>query len=334
MIVGHHVNDIGLLGAGRFREGAPVGNGRHSGGEGLYEIASIHVSIILNSLRAILLSVACVVSVCGQTIELHSEFQRVDPFGQIVDVDRSANPREILSPEVPRNGHAVFHVAVTTPPGTSYFLFVGSNPANIIQAKVYKEDFVRIGERWIPDGLTLLNAPYFGVMPDSAAAIPGQTTRCYMVDLWVPPNVSAQRVRVEVLMKIGEWYIAPMEVRIVAPRVPSHMPEWSMSNPRLPEVGERIDTAAIECVADYLLGAPQTWIGGTRSIRDVIRRDAEQDVAIAREFGHPPLPLWLVAGAEFGPSWMSGTGAEWYLPFRDWIYRKILLNTTVARAYP
>ena len=262
------------------------------------------------------------VSVCGQTIELHSEFQRVDPFGQIVAVDRSASPREILSPEVARNGHAVFHVAVTTPPGTSYFLFVGSNPANIIQAKVYKEDFVRTGEQWIPDGLTLLHEPYFGVMPDSAAAIPGQTTRCYLVDLWAPPNADVRRVRVEVLMKIGEWYIAPLEVRIVAPRVPSHTAEWSMSDPRLPEVGERIDTAAIECVADYLLGAPQTWMGGTRNIRDVIRRDAEQDVAIAREYGKAPLPLWFLAGAEFGPSWMSGTGAEWYLQFRDWIYRK------------
>jgi hypothetical protein len=142
----------------------------------------------------------------------------------------------------------------------------------------------------------------------------------------VPPDAAVQRVRVEVLLKIGEWFVAPMEVRIVAARVPGHEPgAWTMANPHLPDIGERADSAAMECVADYLLGAPQTWTGGTRNVRDVIRRDAEQDMAIAREFGREfgkvPQDLWFLAEEASGQAWMRGSGAEWYLRFRDWIYR-------------
>src|SRR5579883_1422350 len=62
----------------------------------------------------------------AQSVEIHSEFQRINPFGEIVRVDRSASPREILSPELPRNAHSVFHVSVSVPQNTSYFLYVGT----------------------------------------------------------------------------------------------------------------------------------------------------------------------------------------------------------------
>src|ERR1051325_7142132 len=60
----------------------------------------------------------------GQSLAVYSEFQRPDPFGQIVAVDRGAQPREILSPAAPRNGFVSFHIAVTAPPNTNYFLYI------------------------------------------------------------------------------------------------------------------------------------------------------------------------------------------------------------------
>jgi hypothetical protein len=261
----------------------------------------------------------------AQSVALYSEFQRVDPFGRVVPVDRSDYPREILSPELARNAHASFHIAVQAPANLSYFLYAGSNPPNIIETRLYKEEFTEVGNQWYPDTLTPVRHPAFGVIPDAAAGIAGQTTRCYLLDIWVPPNAPVQRVRVEVLLKIGVWYIAPMEVRIVEARVPPHQESFAMKE-ALPRIDERSDLAAMQCVASYVMGGPQTWTGGTASIREVIRRDAEQDMAIAREHSPLPLPLFLLAEEGILQWWMQTpamhwSGPEWYLRVRDWIYR-------------
>jgi hypothetical protein len=268
----------------------------------------------------------------AQSVEIHSEFERIDPYGAVVAADRSDYPREILSPELPRNAHSVFHISVTTPPGTSYFLYVGSNPANVIETTVYKEDFERVGDQWIPDTLELTRMPAFGFMPDSAAHIPGQTTRCYLLDIWVPAKVDPQRVRVEVLLKIGVWYVAPMEVRIGNARVPPKSavvtrPFAMREADGFPGIGEGIDSAATDSVARYLLGQPPGESGVMKNIRDVVRRDVEQDIAIARQFREVPQPLWFLAETGIlesrmrGPGLMNWSGAEWYLRLRDWIYR-------------
>lgn len=266
----------------------------------------------------------------GQSVAVFSEFQRIDPFGQIVEIDRAQRPREILSPELPRNAHTVFHVAVTAPEGTSYFLYAGSNPANIVETKIYKESFVETAHGWIPDGLTLLRPPYFGVMPDATARIPGQTTRCYLLDIWVPPDAPVQRVRLEVLLKVGVWFVAPMELRIVAARVPPHGGSGKLMQRPLPDPGERADSPAVECLAEYLMCRPQTWDGGVRNLRDVVRRDAEQDMALARAGGPAAASkLWLLAAdgiAEWqrrNPAFPTWRGAEWYLGVRDWLLRNI-----------
>ena len=275
----------------------------------------------------------CPARLAGQSVEIHSEFQRIDPFGQVVEADRSSYPREILSPEVPRNAHTVFHVAVTLPPQTSYFLYVGSNPPNLIQTTMYKEDFERVGEQWIPDALTPVRMPAFGFMPDAAAAIPGQTTRCYLLDIWVPPNADVRRVRVEVLLKVGIWYVAPMELRLGEARVPPHTephPRDAFAR-RRPDVATRIDQAATDCLSRYLLGQPQEWTGEPiENIRDVIRRSAEQDMAIVRQhYPKAPQALWFLAEDGILQNWMRNpafphwSGAEWYLKVRDWIYRNV-----------
>ena len=266
----------------------------------------------------------------AQSVEIHSEFQRIDPFGQIVAADRSDYPREILSPEIPRNAHTYFNVSVTVPANTSYFLYVGSNPTNLIETTLYKEDFARAGEDWIPDSLEPQRAPAFGFMPDMQAGIPGQTTRCYLLDIWVPYNADVRRVRVEVLLKIGVWYVAPMEVRIGAARVPRGPHEgraYRIGNAGLPEVGERIDASATDALARYLLGAPQLWHPEVASVREAVRLSAEQDMAIARTERHVPYQMWSLANEGIvqwwirRPPFLNWSGAEWYLRVRDWIYR-------------
>jgi len=272
------------------------------------------------------LLLAHVTPLAAQSVQIYSEFQRIDPFGQIVPVDRSDHPREILSPALPRNAHSTFHVAVTLPANTSYFLYVGSNPGNFIETNLYKEEFTRVGDQWIPDTLTPVRRPAFGAIPDTAAGIPGQTTRCYLLDIWVPPDAPVQRVRVEVLLKIGVWFVAPMEVRIVDAQVPKHPEPIERMSPNLPDIDEPVDLPAMECLANYLLGGDQTWTGGTNNIREVIRRDAEQDTAIARRQPRIPQAIWFLAEDGILEWWMrtpafNWSGAEWYLKVRDYIYR-------------
>ena len=286
---------------------------------------------LLTHSRILSLAFAWALPLAAQSIEIHSEFQRIDPFGRVVAADRSEYPREILSPEVPRNAHSVFHISVTVPQNTSYFLYVGANPPNLVQTSVYKEDFERVGDQWIPDTLTPIQTPAFGYMPDAAAAIPGQTTRCYLLDIWVPPNADVRRMRVEVLLKIGIWYVAPMELRIGEARVPTALsapPDpISLRSSRQPDVADRVDLSAMDCLARYLLHGPGIRpASAILTVRDAIRRSAEQDMAIARQHRAVPQPLWFLA--ENGIlEWMMRTpnfnwsGAEWYLRVRDWIYR-------------
>ena len=59
--------------------------------------------------------------VLAQSLRVVSEFQRFDPFGNVVPVDHTGEPREILSPALARNAFASFHVIVTIPERDPFF---------------------------------------------------------------------------------------------------------------------------------------------------------------------------------------------------------------------
>ena len=125
----------------------------------------------------------------AQSLEVYSEFQRVDPSGKVVAIDRAEQPREILSPAVARNGYASFHIVVSAPPKTNYLLYVVTNPLDACRVTLYKERFVKTGGGWVPDTLEEIHRlPDFGAMPDPDEDIPGQNTRVYLLDIWIPPD--------------------------------------------------------------------------------------------------------------------------------------------------
>ena len=172
-------------------------------------------------LRLPVLLLAMAGALAGQSVDIYSEFSRVDPFGEIVPADRGVGPREILSPAVARNAWASFHVVITAPPATTYLLYVVTNPLNACRVALYKEHFEKTAAGWAPDRLTeLTRLPDFGAIPDPADGVDGQTTRAYLLDLWIPPDADVARFRLEVQLKVGTWVVRPMEVRVIAPRVP------------------------------------------------------------------------------------------------------------------
>jgi len=264
----------------------------------------------------------------AQEAEIYSEFQRPDPFGGIVAPDRALAAREILSPALARNAHTLFHIAVRVPPKESYLLYVVPNPLNACQVALYKEHFGKTAEGWIADRLEELHRlPDYGVMPDPDDHVEGQTTRVYLLDLYIPPGAPEGRFRLEVQLKMGGFVVRPMEMRVVAaqaPPIPDAPPGTAAA---LPAVELGADAAAQGVLAGYLAGSPLRSGGEPAlSVRAMIRRSAVQDMALAaalpKEIAGPRVLQerafnLLRANLAFTPRVF---GAEWYLRIRDFVY--------------
>lgn len=244
-------------------------------------------------MRLLLCAVLAARGLAAQSVRIYSEFQRIDPFGEVVRADRNARPREILSPMVARNAHACFHVAVSVPPGVPAYLYFQQNPERLKPA-VYRELF----RHGIPDTLEPVSLPQLVLLPQEAE-VKGQTTVVFWLDLWVPAETPVGRMRCDVLLGAGsEWFVAPMEVRIM-PAV-AHKPRPVTG--RFPPVTARSDAFACTSGAE---AAPEF------NIRRFIRRDALQDETLAGQSlcRHAQRP------AELGP--------EWYLRARDAVLRGV-----------
>ena len=274
-------------------------------------------------LRLALLSCLTAAGILSQDIRFYSEFERFDPFGNPVPQDLDLVSREILSPAMPRNGHLTLHVVVTAPPGSNYFLYAGTNPPGILRVRIYREHFQRCGtDEFCPDWLTEQNSPTFGAIPElvhdfSRPAMNNQTTRSYLFDIETIVDTEPRRVRVEALMKAGTWYVAPMEVRIVAPRVPQTARQLAED---VAEVDAPSSATARIQLQRYLGGLPPEFPPRLLRVRDFIQRNAAEDMLLARSLEHqgrfPELNL-----LSWWPLEYPGVGPEWYLRVRDFLNR-------------
>ncbi len=272
----------------------------------------------------------------GQTaaVRVYSAFQRIDPFGNVVSLDRAprpdVRPREILSPAIGRNASVAFHVAVTVPQGDDFALYIGQNPDDFLDVALFKQTYVKHGDEWIPDGLEPVTLPYSGRLPDSGGGIPGQTTVTFLMDVRARPGTAVQRAKLEPeLYTGGRWIIYPMEVRVVEATVPEHE---ARAVP-LPAVDEPADMTARAAVRTYVCGLPAAERRREDNIRWFIMRDVMQDMALARVRESAPgariLPL-LARGTDplvsskwcEAPVWPGDLGPEWYLRVRDAFYRE------------
>lgn len=257
----------------------------------------------------------------AQTVDIYSEFSRVDPYGEVVAADAGLHRREILSPAVARGGFASFHVVVSVPPNDSYLLYVGLNPPDACRVDLYKEHFTRAGGAWIPDALTpVTRLPDFGAMPDPDDGVPGQNTRAYLLDVWVPPDAPVRRFRLEVQLKVAYWEVRPMEIRVMPARFPE-LGKGAMG--ALPAIEAGADASAMGAVMRYTAGQRKWTVDQPVSIRGVIRRNAIQDMALAGDLNPVALEqrvLDLISGEwSFLP---RPLGAEWYLRLRDFLLNR------------
>lgn len=281
---------------------------------------------------ALSLIACCCVRLAAQPVQLriYSEFQRIDPFGRILAADRAERPREILSPAVARNAYASFHLAVTVPEGAHFRLYLAQNPDNTLKLTLYKERFVRADDAWIPDPLERVLEPFDSRAQPTGESIPGQTTTVFWLDAWTPAEARVGRMRLEAQLYVNDhWIIAPMEVRIRRVRVPGH----AEAGEPLPPPEAPADRAALGPLRGLLCGPQPRGPAAPLTVRRLIRRNAQQDMALARELeqrlGSELLRRRLleIAGASDAAAWCdqlvtpAGPGAEWYLRVRDWLIR-------------
>lgn len=204
--------------------------------------------------------------VCAQEIHVYSEFRRLGADGQIIDSDRAGKPREILSPAIPRNGFATFHLMVSGEPGKPYHVYIGENPEGILKTTLY-----RVGTG-ATDTLEQVQTPVSGILSENALL--------FALDVWVPPTAPVRRVRLEAQLNTGDrWIIYPLELRLQ----PAFIPLGPVTFGQLAAPTAPSSDTAISAWDPYLCGKTHKVTDTAPSLRNLIRRNASQDVALAKK---------------------------------------------------
>jgi hypothetical protein len=152
--------------------------------------------------RVALVAIFSCISACAQSINVYSEFAEINSNGVVT---APANPREILSPAIVRNGFTSFQVVVKVAPETPYWLYVGENPEDAVRVTLYRKS----GEKMEP-----VELPY-----------EGKSTQIFWLDLWTGRDAPVRRVKIEPQLKIDrDWLTYPMEVRVLDAVVPDSTP--------------------------------------------------------------------------------------------------------------
>jgi hypothetical protein len=150
-----------------------------------------------------------------------------------------------------------------------------------------------------------------------------QNTRCYLLDIRAPVDTPPRRVRVEALLKAGIWYVAPMEVRIVAPTVPDVVAGSVELRDDVAPLDVPSSATAQRQLLRYLDSRPPEWPLQLLRVRDFIQRNAAEDVLLARslqgESANAFPELNLLSWWPF--LYQDEPGPEWYLKVRDFLYR-------------
>ena len=234
---------------------------------------------------ALLLVMSASFAAHAQPLRVYSEFAKIDAAGRVT---APAEPREILSPAIVRNGFSSFQVVVEVPRGTSFQLYVAQNPENAVEVTLYREN----GDR-----LERVEQP-----------VSGNSTQVFWMDLWTARDAPVARIKVEPQLHVNnDWVIYPMEARVVEASVPDDAPvPQGASTP----LGVMRNFLCRNKPSDA--PAPQTLPekGGPHF------RNARQDLALAAKA--PKEELQKLSGACDAP---TPSNPESYLRIRDYLLR-------------
>jgi hypothetical protein len=134
----------------------------------------------------------------AQSLHVYSEFAQINAKGEVT---APAQPREILSPAIVRNGFTSFQIVVEVEPDTPYWLYVGQNPENAVHVTAHRRVAGKLEPVELPAG--------------------GKATEVFWIDLWADRDAPVRRIKVQPQLSVkGDWVEYPMEVRVMDAVVP------------------------------------------------------------------------------------------------------------------
>ncbi|WP_321475573.1 DUF4091 domain-containing protein [uncultured Paludibaculum sp.] len=166
--------------------------------------------------------------VCAaQELLLLPEHMRPDPFGKVVEVDRTAGlvPGKSITLEAARASFVSCHVLVSMPKQGAYRLEVTPFPSSSqLQAELFREwyHFLPKSKGYYPDALEPISLTVQSKLPAPDNRIADQTAQGYWLDIWIPANaVPGVYETKAVLAMNGRKSTAVLKVRVLDATVPA-----------------------------------------------------------------------------------------------------------------
>lgn len=175
----------------------------------------------------IVIVVATTVSGACASLTGLPEHARPDPFGAIVESDRTAGAtptREVIL-QTARAAYVSCHLAAVVPDGGDYQLELRPFTSESgIQAELYREWFhyVPSVKRYYPDALVPVRTPYRSKLPEPDNRIPKQTVQAFWLDVWVPPDARPGTYQTVAMLRTGGTSMTlPIKIKILTAIVPA-----------------------------------------------------------------------------------------------------------------
>ncbi len=155
------------------------------------------------------------------------EHMRPDPFGKVVEVDRTAGlvPGKSITLEAARASFVSCHVLVSMPKQGAYRLEVTPFPSSSqLQAELFREwyHFLPKSKGYYPDALEPISLTVQSKLPAPDNRIADQTAQGYWLDIWIPANaVPGVYETKAVLAMNGRKSTAVLKVRVLDATVPA-----------------------------------------------------------------------------------------------------------------
>jgi hypothetical protein len=147
-----------------------------------------------------------------------AEFFRPDPFGGIVESERSSGTwLDAIKVTAARGSYASFHVIAKECKACQLSLRFP------LPVDLYREWFHLNAPdgKYYPDALIPVHCPYRFQIPDADNRIPGQSSQGFWIDLWIPPSAKVQIYAGAVELSNGsERKAIPIELSVLPAVVP------------------------------------------------------------------------------------------------------------------
>jgi hypothetical protein len=215
---------------------------------------------------------------------VYTEFARIDATGA---VSAPAEPREILSPALVRNGFTSFQMVVQPlDEAAAWELYVAQNPDNAVEVTLYREAGNRL-EKLTPPAR-------------------GTGTQVFWMDVWTAKSAPVERIKIEPQLHVNnEWRIYPIEGRVMEATVPDGEMPTGVADAGSVMRGVVCGTPVSAGVAEGVTQESMRY------------RNAQQDRALAARAAKAALAERFGSCAAVPPA----DNPEWYLRVRDFLFR-------------